>query len=247
MTRPARETIFLGIPILNRLDLLEGCLDSVDYPAEIVVVNNNARDRSFRRQVNLLARERGFQVREQERNLGVAGSWNLLIALAMGWGHDLVFLGSNDTRLEPGSLAAVVEREKAPCEVTWHICGWNFFAISTAAIPKVGWFDENFYPAYKEDQDYSYRVEVLAGLRRVWLDPPYGAEHLGSQTILSDPAYYRGNAKSHGGWNLPYYSAKWGGEAGSERFRTPFDKPDKDLRWWPDPARTRARWDWHRA
>ena len=35
-----------------------------------------------------------------------------------------------------------------------------------------------------------------------------------------------------------------GGDAGEEVFRTPYNKPDKDWRWWPDPGGSIQVRDW---
>src|SRR5205085_1350846 len=41
--------------------------------------------------------------------------------------------------------------------------GYSFFAVNPIAIETIGCFDENFFPAYCEDQDYARRA-ALAGL-----------------------------------------------------------------------------------
>ncbi len=240
--------IFLGVPVLNRLDLLERCLERIDIPADILIVNNNSVDPSFQTTLRNLAARRGLEVHDQERNLGVAATWNYILAAGLGWGHEVVFIGSNDTFVHPGSLAATLERirDAREDEVIWHIHAWNFFAIHTRAVARVGWFDENFYPAYCEDEDYSHRCEVL-GMQRVILHlPNLGAEHLGSQTILSDAEYEALNRETHFGWNQRYYREKWGGPPHAERFRTPFGQPGRDPRWWPDPGDSIWRRDWDR-
>lgn len=242
------QKIFVGIPVLNRIDLLERCLDCVDLPADVLVVNNNTVDAGFYERLTALAGSRGLTLWHPEHNLGVAASWNLIVRLGWGWGHEVVFLGSNDTLLRPGTLAAAHERLLAAPEdePLLHIHAWNFFALHTRAIPRVGWFDENFYPAYKEDQDYAYRCE-LAGVRHPDLRAPEcGAEHLQSQTIRSDPEYETRNQSTHFAWNLPYYLSKWGGDRGEERFTTPFGRPDRDWRWWPDPGDSIRQRDWDR-
>jgi len=35
---------------------------------------------------------------------------------------------------------------------------YSLFAINKSCIKKVGFFDENIYPAYFEDDDYDYRI-----------------------------------------------------------------------------------------
>jgi GT2 family glycosyltransferase len=245
--RVPRKRVFVGIPILNRADLLERCLDHIDHPAQLLVVDNNSVDRRFDARLRRLARERGFELARQPRNLGVAASWNLIVRTGIARGFDLVFIGSNDTFLHPGSLAAVLELEKPDDEVVWHLASWNFFAIHRRAIDRVGWFDENFYPAYKEDQDYAYRCS-LAGVKRIQAYfTGAGAEHLGSQTIHSDAHYFACNRHTHLRLNMAYYRRKWGGNRGCERYVTPFGRADRDWRWWPPPgAPAIARRDWDR-
>jgi len=238
------KSIFIGIPVLNRLDLLRKCLDRIDLPAHVLIVNNNAHDEGFNERMLYAAGRRGLDLRNQERNLGVAASWNFIIREGMRMGHELIFIGSNDTLLRPGALESVVAYHKTDNEVSWHINGWNFFAIHARAVERVGWFDENFYPAYKEDQDYNYRCDHLAGAKRV-AGPCFGrAEHLGSQTIRSNPDYLALNDRTSR-WNRDFYIRKWGGDAGCEQFTTPFGRADKDWRWWPDPGASIADRCWH--
>jgi hypothetical protein len=43
----------------------------------------------------------------------------------------------------------------------WFVAGsggWSIFAINRACVDNVGFFDENFFPAYFEDNDYHYRL-----------------------------------------------------------------------------------------
>jgi GT2 family glycosyltransferase len=236
------ERVFVGIPLLNRLDLLERCVGAIDYPAEIVVVNNNAIDVTFGNDLDHLARHHGLEILHQDRNLGVAASWNLVIRTALDRGRDWVFIGSNDTMLHAGSLKATVELPKAGNIAIWHLLAFNFFLINRPCVERVGWFDENFYPAYKEDQDYSYRCE-LAQLGRVDVDGA-GGDHVGSATIRSDPEYARLNADTHCNWNANHYRMKWGGDAGNEVYRHPYNNPEYDHTWWPDPGGSVEHRDW---
>lgn len=242
------DRLFIGIPVLNRPDLLARCLAAVDHPADVVVVNNSV-DPGVRAAIAAAALAaadeaagRRVQVLSQRRNLGVAASWNLIARTGFAAGHDWVFVGSNDTRLCPGSLRAAAAAPKEPDVRVWHLCDWNFFLIRRSTIEDVGWFDENFYPAYEEDRDYAYRC-TLAGVRRADV-PGAGGDHVGSATIKSDPRYAALNAVTHGTWNANHYRMKWGGDAGAERFRTPYGLPDRDHRWWPDPGGSIAARDW---
>lgn len=236
--------LFIGIPVLNRLDLLRNCLERIDYPSDLTVVNNNSHDFSFDRQLGELAQEFGLTVHRPGRNMGVAASWNWLVRTALERGHELAVIGSNDTFLEPGSLAAFANLPKDDNVAVWHLSNWDFFAIGRRSMERVGWFDENFYPAYKEDQDFAYRCE-LAGLKRIPV-PSASAATVGSATLKSSRAYQLRNATSHH-LNTLYYHRKWGGDFKQELFRRPFNAPDRDHRWWPDPENSIYERDWDRS
>ncbi len=226
------EKVFIGIPVLNRFDLLYRSINALDYsPAELVVINNNAVDMEFKCRLETLATAIGFTALHQENNLGVSASWNLIIRTGLAKGYDWIFIGSNDTVLYPGSLKAAMDFKKERDTVIWHLHAFNVFLIHKHTPDIVGWFDENFYPAYKEDQDYSYRCQ-LAQVRRVWGIPNSGADHFGSATIRSDPNV-AASSKRNRAWRMSYYKSKWGGDAGKEIFRNPFNNPEHDHRWWP--------------
>jgi glycosyltransferase involved in cell wall biosynthesis len=250
------EKVFIGIPVLNRVDLLQRALESIDIPAYIYIVNNNSVDSEFQKEFTILKEAHGFDVYSARYNLGVAASWNRIIMHAMGLGYDKLIVSSNDTMMIPGSLAALSAVDiDNPKDVIWHLCVWNCWMLHVRAIPLVGWFDENFYPAYREDQDYSYRCDVLAKVNRYavpkhpmdhlpFLDlPDVGADHLGSQTVSSDAEYAQRNQNTHMNWNTAHYRMKWGSMPGQETFTTPYDGK-LDYRWWPDPGGSLAHRDW---
>lgn len=252
------KKIFVGIPVLNRLDLLQASVASIDVPARVFVVNNNVVDKQFNDELTAWALANDVEVRSSPYNLGVAASWNLIITTAMGWGYEEIFIGSNDTTVLPGTLAAIRDLDKSdPDDAIWHICGWNYWAIHARTIARVGLFDENFYPAYREDQDYSYRCDYLANMKRYAVPkhpmPPLansavpatvGGHHLGSQTVASNAQYAAHNRNTHGNWNTTHYKMKWGGMPLQETFKVPYGKVDKDHRWWPDPGNSIAVRDW---
>jgi GT2 family glycosyltransferase len=98
--------------------------------------------------------------------------------------------------------------------------GYSCCAINPIAIEIVGYFDENLFPAYLEDCDYSYRA-ALAGLQEGYC-PGTAVRHLGSATISRDPILRIENQLTHG-LNFQYYRNKWGGINGQETFTRPFN------------------------
>jgi hypothetical protein len=67
---------------------------------------------------------------------------------------------------------------------------------------------------------------------------------LGSQTIGSDPDYAARNGETHFNWSRNHYVMKWGTDPGSEKFSTPYYRPDREYRRWPDPCDTIEIRDW---
>jgi hypothetical protein len=82
---------------------------------------------------------------------------------------------------------------------------------------KVGGFDEGFYPAYFEDNDFCYRCR-LAEIPRV-TDHFFSPEvYRNSMTIDKD-----GSLNTNFDTNKEKFAIKWGGEPGKEKFKVPYD------------------------
>jgi hypothetical protein len=90
----------------------------------------------------------------------------------------------------------------------------------------VGLYDEKFYPAYHEDNDYSYRCR-LAGIERDDITDHDGIIHHGSSTInrlnSKEKAVFENNWEA----SRVYYKNKWGGFPDQEIFTSPFDSDHK--------------------
>lgn len=154
----------LGIPVLNRGDLLLRCVGSIDYPIGQITIVNNGDDPGVAEAIGQIERDGRFKVRvfTPPRNLGVAASWNWILREqpeASFW----VLVG-NDIQFTPGDLAhidAAVRANPASAILTANE-GYSLMAVTQAGVDHVGYFDENFYPAYYEDVDYERRL-ILSG------------------------------------------------------------------------------------
>ena len=91
-------------------------------------------------------------------------------------------------------------------------------------IENCGWFDENFYPAYFEDNDMFYRMH-MAGLRHL-LDTKHGFYHKQSATCI--------DVVTKDDWDRcqQYYISKWGGPPGEETYIRPFNDINNGLDFW---------------
>jgi hypothetical protein len=252
------DKIFLGIPVLNRLDLLAECLRRIDVPAQVYIVNNNSVDVDFQTDLARLAVQYSLQVFQAPRNLGVAASWNHLLRTAQKLGFDRTFVTANDFHLGPGTLGNFVTVVRSLSGFDLFLGdGFNLFSLSPRTVEKVGWFDENFYPAYFEDNDYVYRCRLAKARILEFHEheqqvagqtiPALVFHHVGSQTVRSDEGYGKANNWTFPEWNRTHYKMKWGGVPGHETFKSPYGKPNRDWRWWPHPGKSIDRRDWDKG
>lgn len=215
----------LGVPILNRPELLAAMVSSIDVPVgKLIVVDNGGVVEDFTHpcvdEVHII---------RLPHNLGVGAAWNLVFKVtpkAPWWAivnSDLVF--------SPGDLErlALSMTDYEP-HVT-QLLGFAAFAVNQAVLDRVGLFDENFHPAYCEDVDFARRC-ILAGVPIPSIEGHL--EHVGSATIFGNQRYRTQNDMTYAA-NRDYYRRKWGGDVdGTERFNTPFDqggRGDVPIQW----------------
>jgi GT2 family glycosyltransferase len=190
----------LIIPVLNRFDLLENVLNSIDYKIDnILIIDNSNSYKTTKENVHVL---------NMPSNLGVAGSWNLGIKCfphAPYW-----LIGSNDTAWIPGGLQKI-QTTSSENKLILSQQLWNTFSIGSNIIKKIGLFDENYYPAYHEDTDYVERIR-LNNMQENLIYSNIKMNSLGSSvTMHSNPSFFEKN-KITGEDNRQYYINKIYGE-----------------------------------
>ena len=179
----------IGIPVLNRGDLLARLLRSIDVEARVLIVVNRIGpvDASVEAMVRESEREPlerlQIEVRWIEGNLGVAGSWNRILD---EFGGDC-WISNSDIAFGPGVLTeAMGQIEAHRSIVLHHLWAAACFYATAEFTRRLGWFDENFYPAYREDQEMALRSAALAVPRRIFAGiDPKRIVHGGSETIKS--------------------------------------------------------------
>lgn len=208
----------LGVPILNRLDLLQRLLDSIDHPVQTLAVVDNsagaltAELESLRRRGHPLVQ--AIHIARPFANLGVAASWNLILSSFPE--ATCALLANNDIRLAPGVLAAALERIDAGRPQFLALLprphAFAAFLLTCRCWDQLGLFDANFHPAYCEDLDYRDRLAASPGIDQ--LDGSFAhaamtalnGEH--SATINSDPELQRHNRTSYALNRLWYLSER---------------------------------------
>lgn len=111
-----------------------------------------------------------------------------------------------------------VEEAESPC--------FSGFMMNRKCWEDVGEFDEKFFPAYFEDNDYHYRIK-LAGLKAI-MYPPAMFYHYGSKTQTESGSEYVVKSPQFEN-NRSYYIRKWGGPPGEEKYTMPFNRQEFKL------------------
>ena len=199
----------LIVPVLNRYDLLQRMLDSVDVPVDhlLVIDNGTGADLGFS------DRFANVTVLAMPANLGVAGSWNLGIKsfpYAKRW-----FIASNDVVFEPGALEMLSQARRDEITLTGEAPHWQAFALGDEAVNDIGLFDESLFPAYFEDNDYLRRADFVGvNIRRLDLKLRHdnsstikaGYEQKNARTYIRNEKHYQSkianNDYSAGSWSL---------------------------------------------
>lgn len=157
------------------------------------------------------------------RNRGVAASWNLGVHHVRGEKLDWLIIMSAACRFGDAGGADFIEHLEATdgAEIAVEAdngVGWHLIAFPRFVLEKVGFFDENFHPAYYEDNDYAYRMRLEFGQSAPW--PKVGVdvrlEGLQHGRDLANVQVDFATLRS-------YYVRKWGGMPSHEHFTKPFN------------------------
>ena len=198
----------------------------------LVVVNSiGPVDRSVEEAVGELENRKKAGVRVEvervEGNLGVSGSWNLILER---FGGDCL-ISNSDIEFAPGVLRRAMDAIGRDRDIVMHhLWAAACFYVTSAFPAMLGWFDENIYPAYHEDQEMSPR-SFAAGVRRTVVPgiTKGGIMHGGSLTRKNASAAVQTYLNKAKAMSMDYLTRRWGalpppGSSEPEK-RHPFDNP----------------------
>lgn len=189
----------LIVPILNRYDLLDRMIASIDYPVRDLLIIDNGGELTS---ISAGPWVENLHVLTMPSNLGVAGSWNLGIK---SFPHDNRWtIASNDITFMPGQLEVISRAPKNELTLMGNFPYWQVFTIGEEVVEKVGLASERFYPAYFEDNDWYGRIKN-AGFPIRYLE--IHVKHDNSSTIRSDPRLQEANQRTFTK-NQAFYEAK---------------------------------------
>ncbi len=189
-------------------------------------------------------------------NRGVAKSWNQGIDLARQAGYTHVLVSNDDIVYSPGYLDTLLRdfefgefdlltgsnmRESRSSTEILDITSkggdyvafnpdFSSFMVRSDIFDRAGRFDENFFPAYFEDNDYHRRLNLL-GMKSGRSLGAY-MYHAGSvtqnfygdgQAIVPSEEFRK---------NAYYYLIKWGSPPEGDNYQTPYNDPNLTAKDW---------------
>jgi mannosyltransferase OCH1-like enzyme len=205
------KKIGLGIPTINRADLLNQALEvykSKWSNRDVCIVDNGNQD--------IEINSPNQHIIKTKNNLGVSGSWNLICDTLFSNGCTHVAILNDDVIWDKSAEDIEDYIDKNSSDFYIGLGTWCVFIIPLTTWKKIGRFDENFYPAYYEDNDYHYRMmlESLVINRSVFFNPQ---TYYNSQTIAKNPSLNQIDL------NKQFYIKKWGSTPGNEIFTIPYN------------------------
>jgi GT2 family glycosyltransferase len=224
--------IILGIPTLNRYDdcvkAVQSAYNGIVKPDRTIIVDNGG---TFDTHFDQLPDEQIDVASFDGKNIGCSAAWNFIIRQMTD--EDVCIIANDDVVFQFDTIDALY---RAYLENSSHLiyvtagAGLNAFSLflyTPKARKIVGYFDENFYPAYHEDNCCAYRMKIVGyDLVSVPCSP---IEHIGSATIRSYTSEQMQQHHNQFRRNQQYYIEKYGGLPGQEQFLDRFGQLTKKL------------------
>lgn len=182
----------LIVPVLNRYDLLQRMLNSLNFPIDhLLIIDNGCSEVEEPIYLDVPDVVEHITYLPMPANLGVAESWNLGIKsfpFAENW-----FFASNDVEFHGDALERLSEADRDSLTLSGMFPFWQVFSLGYEACRRVGFFDSGFFPAYFEDNDYARRCEHF-GVPIKKLD--LNISHDNSSTLRSNPRFIERNTRT---------------------------------------------------
>jgi GT2 family glycosyltransferase len=206
--------LVVAIPTINRADLLNEALAKYfeDFKNTHIAICDNGKQ-------DIITREENFMIYRPQENLGVANSWNMLMDYSEKIGathvlmlNDDIYLGKNENALN------MLIKKNLDDDFINSFHNWCSYILRVDIWNKAGKFDEEFFPAYFEDNSFDYKMN-LVGAKKSWtsfLDP---IVYRNSMSIAKDPTLNQKFMQ-----NREMYVQMWGGLPTQEKYLTKFNK-----------------------
>ena len=221
-------SILYAIPTLNQIDwVLEKHVPSIGnnlIDGLVIHMSELSGSREQADKINSVQYPSNIEViwTRSENNLGVAASWNLFLKIAFEIkDYSAVIIANDDIILGNNTLQSILDKAKEFPDAVISAGPedsrgneFSLFYIPRSVHELLGNFDEQFYPAYFEDNDYQYRMKLNnVPLIKSGGDAYY---HKGSATINTYTPERMTQHHKDFNENEFRYVQKWGGIPGKE-------------------------------
>lgn len=220
--------VVLGVPTLNRYDLCAALILSAcaaKRPPDLILIVDNGGKLDVCDWPMFSVR---IDIHDPGKNLGVGSSWNFLAQRFLLRPSDKLMVCGDDVTLHSDTLAVLEDTMDStgadfafpdPSRSSMHQT-FSCFMARKNLFDKTGYFDEKFWPAYFEDNDFHRRMK-LAGISEAVA--PCGYDHVNSGTMkkFTDRELEAHHVRFRS--CREYYLRKWGGLPGHEAFAEPFN------------------------
>lgn len=233
---------FIGILTLIRHDLLIRLIKSIDWDVDTVVIlfQNGYSNFDLNKLKNKFIKQ--IIVVSSDMNIGVSRGWNYFLK---NFNEPYWLIIGDDNYFEKGTLEKIsnyinnkkkydknffygmkLKRKNEVIEA-----GFHSFILTKNIIDKIGYFDENIYPAYVEDYEYWRRV-IIAGIKCHCIKEAYiysGDEKFSKSCSVNSVEYeYKKKMRKCQLINLIYFIKKWNTE--EKTFKYPFNNKNYTIK-----------------
>lgn len=223
----------IGILTLVKYDLLTRLINSIDYKVDTVVIlfQGGYNNFDFTKIKNKFVNK--FIFIRSSFNIGVSRGWNYILENYL---KTYCIISGDDNYFSPGTLEKVYEFMIADklndIMFTFHLeesAQFSTFILTKKALETIGYFDENIYPAYYEDNDYRYRI-MLSGNNIINIPDVYintgDNNNSNSCTLYGVDINYRNKIGQCFSINGNYFNTKWNNSTSIY----PFNRSDLSLK-----------------
>lgn len=203
---------FVGIPYVNRMDLLERAIACVPDSEPVIVLNNSGVPVS----------PANAEVITPLAALTFTQTMNAYQGIAVEREVRFWLFMHNDATASAEDFEKVITLAESTT-LPWSVIFTNYDALAAfnvAAFKVIGPWDQTF-TQYFADNDY-YRRAVLSGYPQLNINDST-VKHDHSQTLQADPHRRKANDFLFPAYQQ-YYIAKWGGDTHKETFSRPWNQ-----------------------
>lgn len=221
------DKVIYCIPTFNSFELCRLSVEAVmagRWQPDFIIIRDDSGDGSGYNYLHPLEEKYpNLTIMRPGVRSGVAGCWNAFMRL----GKNYTIIANDDIEVHHNTIADLIRASiMQPDQIFFAGSGhsgnaFSLFLLTQDGYNKVGPFDERFYPAYYEDNDYARRMKLL-GYGIITVDSAT-YNHTASSTLKAytheqQQAHHKAFQK-----NTQYYQFKWGGMPGFEKYDRPFD------------------------